>query len=308
MNLLAKPPISDRSTTAVASNGLVNVSGLTKQFGTFTALDHVSLSIGRGEVFGLLGPNGAGKSTLIRTLMGFLRPDSGSASIAGLDCYRDRVAVHNLTTYLPGDARLFGLMKGTSVLRQFASYRANANLDRALAIADRMELDLNRWVGLMSTGMRQKLAIAVCMAVDCPLIILDEPTANLDPTVRARVLKMVAEAKVAGKTVIFSSHVLSEIEEVCDHVAILRKGHVVFESSMAQLNQQHRIEFHCEGNLPPLPENLRDKMTLETIGKRHRIETPDRLADVLRWLSSVTLDEVRIEPVGLQSAYDRYHQ
>lgn len=280
---------------------------LTKRFGSFTALDNCSVSIQQGEVFGLLGPNGAGKSTLIRLLMGFLNPTSGSATVAGLDCYSQRVAVHEAVSYLPGDARLFRTMRGHGVLKLFASFRTNMKLDAARAVADRMELDLNRWVAFMSTGMRQKLALAIALSNDAPMLILDEPTANLDPTVRGRVIEMVAEAKSAGKTVMFSSHVLSEIEDVCDRVAILRSGKLVFQQSMADLKKQHRVRARLDGVLPEIPSQLKDSVTITQTGNSIQIETPGELSNVLKWLSEAPLRDVYIQPVGLRAVYDRFH-
>ena len=212
---------------------LVKTNELTKWFGDFLALDSVSLEIPTGEVLGLIGPNGAGKSTFVRTLMGYMQPSSGQATIGGLDCLANRIDVHRLVSYLPGDARMYGLMRAKYALRQQLSFRHRdsrqeelAGYQRGLNIAKRLDLDLSRWVGLMSTGMRQKLALAVTFAADVPMLILDEPTANLDPSVQAEVLAMVNEAKAAGKTVIFSSHVLTEIESICDRVAVMRAGKV----------------------------------------------------------------------------------
>ena len=285
----------------------VETQSLTKRFGGFTALEDCSVVINQGEVFGLLGPNGAGKSTLIRLLMGFLNPTSGSATVAGLDCYSQRVAVHEAVSYLPGDARLFRTMRGHGVLKLFASFRTNMKLDAARAVAERMELDLNRWVAFMSTGMRQKLALAIALSNDAPMLILDEPTANLDPTVRGRVIEMVAEAKSAGKTVVFSSHVLSEIEDVCDRVAILRSGKLVFQQSMADLKKQHRVRARLDGVLPEIPSQLKDSVTITQTGSSVQIETPGELSNVLKWLSEAPLRDVYIQPVGLRAVYDRFH-
>lgn len=285
----------------------VETNSLTKRFGSLTALDDCSVTINQGEVFGLLGPNGAGKSTLIRLLMGFLNPTSGSASISGLDCRRQRVAVHDVVSYLPGDARLFRTMTGHGVLKLFSSFRPKMKLDAARSVADRMELDLNRWVAFMSTGMRQKLALAVAMSNEAPMLILDEPTANLDPTVRGRVIDMVAEAKAAGKTVLFSSHVLSEIEDVCDRVAILRSGKLVFQQSMGDLKKQHRVRAKLDGSLPAIPPSLKDSVTIVQSGDSIQIETPGELSNVLQWLSEAPLRDVYIQPVGLRAVYDRFH-
>jgi ABC-2 type transport system ATP-binding protein len=288
---------------------LVVVESLNKKFGDFEALKNVDLTIDDGEVFGLLGPNGAGKSTLLRVLLGFLQPTIGTATLDGLDCYHQRVDVHRRLSYLPGDARLYRTMKARRVLQLFCNLRSDANFQRGVELAQRLELDLNRWVGLMSTGMRQKLALVVCLAVDSPWLILDEPTANLDPTVRGQILLLVQEAKRAGRTVIFSSHVLSEIEEVCDRVGILKSGSLVHLESMSQLARQHRICARLiEGaTVPDPPASIGEQLSIVRSADKIQIETPGELSQVLKWLSDQSLRDVTIEPVGLRSVYDRFH-
>ncbi len=187
-----------------ANSQIVETIALTKLYGRLRALDGCSLSIARGEVFGLLGPNGSGKTTLLRLLMGFLRPTSGTATIGGRDCYRNSVAVHADVSYLPGDVRLFRGMKGRDVLAFLAELRGQPAPDRSLQLADRLGLDVARQVTQMSTGMRQKLALSAALSVDVSLLVLDEPTSNLDPTVRATVISIIGEAKAAGRTVVFS--------------------------------------------------------------------------------------------------------
>ncbi len=289
------------------SQPLVITESLTKRFGAFTALDRCNLEIQSGEVFGLLGPNGAGKSTLIRLLLGFLRPTSGSGSIKGLDCLRDRVEAHKLISYLPGDARLYRMMRGRSVLELFCSFRNDASLTEAKKVADRLELDLNRWVGLMSTGMRQKLAMAICFSNEAPLLILDEPTANLDPTVRGQVMQMIMEKKREGQTVIFSSHVLPEIEDTCDRVGILRRGELVHLESLQNLMRQHRIRAHVTGQMPDVPARLQSLITVSQTNNTVQIETPGELASVLKWLADAPLADIYVQPIGLRAVYDKFH-
>ena len=286
---------------------LVQAKSLTKKFGDFTALDRCSLEIQKGEVFGLLGPNGAGKSTFLRLLLGFLKPTAGTAEIGGLDCLHQRVEVHKMVSYLPGDARLFRMMRARKMLEIFCGFRDDASFEKAVEISDRLELDLSRWVGLMSTGMRQKLALAITLCSETPLVILDEPTANLDPTVRGRVMELVNEAKVAGRTVIFSSHVLPEIEDTCDRVGILRAGELVHLESISCLKKQHRILANLNGDLPELPEELRESVVIKQDGGGVQIETPGELSAVLRWLSDAPISDVYIQPVGLRAVYDRFH-
>ena len=287
---------------------LVEINCLSKTFADCKALDDVTLSIPRGEVFGLLGPNGAGKSTLIRTLLGFLNPTSGHAKIGTFDCHRDRVLVHQQVSYLPGDARLYRMMKAKNVLKLYCRFRETADFHRAVGIAERFDLDLNRWVGLMSTGMRQKLALSIVLAAKVPLLILDEPTANLDPTVRGQVLEIVLESKAKGTTVMFSSHVLSEIEDSCDRVGILREGRLVHVEEMASLNRQHRIRARIkDGDLPPVPPEIAKNLSIKKDRDQVQIETDGELSSVLKWLADASLTDMYVQPVGLRAVYDKYH-
>ena len=287
---------------------IVETLNLTKRFGDLTALDKCSLQIERGEVMGLLGPNGAGKTTLIRLLMGFMRPTSGRATINGFDCYRESVDVHRRVAYVPGDARLFGHMRGKEVLRFFAEIRGESSPARAMELAERLQLDTSRRVAFMSTGMRQKLALAVTMAARVDVLILDEPTANLDPNVRGDIARMICEARDRGQTVLFSSHVLSEVEEVCDRVIIVRQGELVHTQVMADLRRQHRIRARLLGKMIPLPKSLQDAVTrCESVDNRLLVETPSELSSILYWITSQPIEEVTVEPIGLRAVYDRFH-
>ena len=260
-------------------------------------------------MFGLLGPNGAGKTTLLRTLLGYLAATSGSATVAGFDCGSQSLEVRARTAYLPGEARLFRRMNGSGVLDFFAGLRRECRRETATAVADRLGLDCSRKVSQMSTGMRQKLALAVVLATEVPLVILDEPTANLDPTARSVVLDLVREARDAGRTVIFSSHVLSEVEETCGQVVIMRAGRVVHEQSIEALRRGHRIHAHLRGAFPGVPDEFAGRLHATAVGDgRVMMETDEPLAPLLGWLATLPLAEVRVEPVGLQAVYDRFHR
>jgi ABC-2 type transport system ATP-binding protein len=286
----------------------VETVDLTKRYGRFAALKGCSLSVRAGEVFGLLGPNGAGKTTLLRTLMGYLRPTSGRATIDALDCWRRSRWVHQRVSYLPGETRLFRQMRGREVLAFFGGLRRNGVFERSLQIADRLGLDLTRGVALMSTGMRQKLALAVALAANTPLVILDEPTSNLDPTMRAEVGQLVREAKAAGRTILFSSHVLSEVEAICDRVALMRAGELVHTQAMHELRRQHRIRARLTGPMTEVPAALAEQVRVLP-GKNGdvTIETPSELSPLLGWLATLPLAEVRIDPIGLQTVYEKFH-
>jgi ABC-2 type transport system ATP-binding protein len=288
---------------------LVEADGLTKRYGSFTALANCSFGVARGEVFGLLGPNGAGKTTLLRLLMGFLRPTAGRATIDGLDVYRHSAEVHRRVAYLPGDVRLFRRMRGHRLVDFFVRVRGGRDLRRSRQLAERLNLDLSQRIATMSTGMRQKLALVVTLSPDVPVIILDEPTSNLDPSVRRQVMAMVCDARREGRTVILSSHVLPEVEETCDRVAILRSGQMVATQVMAQLRRQHRIRAKLTGDVPPVPERFRSQLSITTDGNSHvLIDAPGEMAPLFGWLATLPLEQVTIEPVGLRRVYEEYHR
>lgn len=290
------------------ARAIVQTEGLSKQYGSFHALDDCKLSVHEGEVFGLLGPNGSGKTTLIRLLMGYLKPTRGWGKIDGLDCYSDSVAVHARLSYLPAEVRLFSNMRGRDVLRFFAHMHPSGDYHRAIALADRLELDLSRMVAFCSTGMKQKIALVATMAARTPLVILDEPTSALDPTIRREVMALLNEAKKDGRTVIFSSHVLSETEATCDRVCILRKGRLVHTEALASIKREHRIRARLTGAFPEIPSALRgDVEVLESNESEVVIQTAGDVASLFGWLGTLPIDQVRIDPISLQAVYDRYH-
>lgn len=303
----------DRDTGELRDAGelIVQTENLTKRYGDFTALDDCCLGVARGDVFGLLGPNGAGKTTLIRLMLGFLHPSSGRCLVDGIDPLVDGMGLRERVAYLPGDARLPRHMRGRGVLRFFAEMHPGGDLDRSLEVADRLELQTRRRVGFMSTGMRQKLALSVVLGLATPLLILDEPTANLDPTIRAAVLDLVLLARDSGRTVILSSHVLSEIEDTCDRVAFLRNGKLAHELTMTDLFQRHRITACQPATAVQVPQQFADRVTLEVVQQgrsRHlQIDTAGDLAPLLAWVESLKLQQIRIEPLGLRAVYDSVH-
>ena len=286
---------------------LVQTVSLSKRYGRVAALLDCCLDVERGEILGLLGPNGAGKTTLLRLLLGFLRPSAGRAAIDGLDCYRQAAAVHGVVSYLPGDARLFRHLDGREILRFFSALRRSP-LQGSTKLADRLQLDLSRRVGQMSTGMRQKLALVVALAPETPLLILDEPTSNLDPTVRREVVELIRELRSAGRTVLFSSHVLSEVEEACDRVVVLRQGRLVDSVQIVDVRRQHRIHAELIGELAPPPAELAAGLEI-TPEPNHAVTilAAGELAPLLGWLSQQPLTGLRIEPVGLRTIYERHH-
>ena len=287
---------------------MIQIEGLTKRYGSLTALDNCTLEIPTGQIFGLLGPNGSGKSTLLRLLLGMLKPTAGNARIDGLDCYSESLAVRHRTSYMPGDIRLFRGMRARATIQSLAKLRKQDDLRPAWQLAETLELDLDRRVKAMSTGMRQKLALVVALSTDSPLLVLDEPTANLDPTIRGKVISHVAGLGQQGRTVIFSSHVLPEIEHACDRVGILSSGKLVHLASLDDLSQVHRIVATTSGQLPPQPADLATRVKQISSEQGELVlEVTGELAPVMRWLADAGLEQIRIEPMRLQSVYERFH-
>ncbi|MEO8744722.1 MAG: ABC transporter ATP-binding protein [Candidatus Dormiibacterota bacterium] len=219
----------------------IRTSKLSKDYGLGRGLFDLDLEVSPQEVFGYLGPNGSGKTTTIRCLMGMIRPTSGSAHVFGLDCRRDSVAVKRKVGYLPGDVPQFGSLRGREVVAYLGGMRGGADPKTVSSLAERFDLDLSRRFREYSSGNKQKLGILLAFMHKPDLLILDEPTSGLDPLNQQEFYALLAEAREAGATVFLSSHILSEVEHVCDRVAILRAGRL---ARVAQLEDLRHIRVH----------------------------------------------------------------
>lgn len=222
-------PGAERELSRQAILPAIQTLGLTKRYGSSVlAVDSLTLTVNRGEIMGFLGPNGAGKTTTIRLLLDFIRPTSGRALVFGLDCRRDSVAAHRHVGYLPADLRLYNNLSGRRLLRLFASLRpGEVDWSYVESLCQLLDVPLDRRVGDLSHGNRQKVGVVLALMHRPGLLILDEPTTGLDPIVHHVVLDLLREVRAQGRTVFFSSHVLSEVEQICDRVAIIRQGRLV---------------------------------------------------------------------------------
>jgi len=287
---------------------MIATEGLSKVYGSVAALSELTLEVRKGEVFGLLGPNGSGKTTAIRLLLGLLRPTAGRATVAGYDSWSDSVAVRQVVSYLPGELRLIGSLSGLGLLKFLSSLRGGVGLDRAVAIAERvLKVDLGRKVRTYSTGMKQKLALAQAFADPVQILILDEPTSALDPSARADVLGLVTEARREGQTVIFSGHVLSEVEQVADRVAIMRCGRLMHIEDMHDRRGLRMILLKYVG---PPPDHLPEPLELKAIrrdGPVVLLEHRGAVGPLLGWLNGQDVADLAIGTEDLKSLYDRYH-
>jgi len=231
----------------------IRTSSLTKDYGRGRGLFELDLQVAQQEVFGYLGPNGAGKTTTIRVLMGLIRPTAGSAYIFGLDCVRDAVDVKRKVGYLPGDVPQFGSLRGSEVVAYLGGMRGGVDRKVVRALSERFDLDLGRRFREYSSGNKQKLAIVLAFMHRPDLLILDEPTSGLDPLNQQEFYALLRETREAGATIFLSSHVLSEVEHVCDRVGILRAGRLVKVADLEELRRA-RAQHDLVGAEPSLEE------------------------------------------------------
>ncbi|MDX1765862.1 MAG: ABC transporter ATP-binding protein [Candidatus Saccharimonadales bacterium] len=218
----------------------IEAKGLYKTWGKVHALNGVDLKVGEGQVFGVLGPNGAGKSTMLRTISGLLNPTKGEIFVSNINVMKHRLQAQTNITYLPGDVRLYDNLSGWENLR-FLGDLHTLPPARQSELMDRFKLsnnELGRKIRTYSSGMRQKVAIIATFQHDVPIYILDEPTEGLDPLMQAEFAQLIEEQAKAGKTILLSSHTLSEVERTCDHIAILRQGEIIFNGELKDLRKK----------------------------------------------------------------------
>jgi ABC-2 type transport system ATP-binding protein len=239
-------------------NPVIRTEGLSKRYRDTLALDRLDLAVGGGEVYGYLGPNGSGKTTTIRLLLGLHRPSGGRAELFGLDAWRDPVAAHRRVAYVAGEPFLWPALTGEETLEFLACVRGGTDVAYREVLIERFQLDVSKRVRALSRGNRQKVQLVAAFATRAELLILDEPTSGLDPLMEVAFRETVHEAKERGQTVFLSSHILSEVEALCDRVGILRDGRLVDEGTLAELRhlRAETIEVTFDGpapRLPPLP-------------------------------------------------------
>jgi ABC-2 type transport system ATP-binding protein len=292
------------------ANLALEVAGLHKSFGRTHALDGLDLAVETGEVHGFLGPNGAGKSTTIRVLLGLLRADAGAARILGRDPWKDAVEVHRRIAYVPGDVTLWRNLSGGEVIDLYGRLRGGLDAGRRAELTERFELDPTKKGRTYSKGNRQKVALVAAFASDVDLLILDEPTSGLDPLMEEVFQRCVEEERERGRTVLLSSHILSEVEELCDRVSIIRKGQTVESGSLADLRHLTRTSVTAELAGPPNGlARLPGVHDLDVQGRRVRLQVDtDKLDAVLRQLSESGVRSLTSTPPTLEELFLRHYQ
>ena len=289
-----------------ADRPVIATTGLTKDYGNGRGIFDLDLVVDHGEIFGFLGPNGAGKTTTIRLLMGLIHPTRGSAEVLGLDCQRDAVAVKRHVGYLPGELPQYGGWKGSEVVGYLAGLRGHVDPAEVRRIAERFELDLGRTYREYSRGNKQKLALVVAFMHRPQLLILDEPTSGLDPLNQQQFHELVRESIARGATVFLSSHVLSEVEQLCDRAGIVRDGRLVAQAPLAELRAAKEREVEIRfASLPPVDriKALEGVTVLESTGQRIRCRVRGSIAPLLAALRDAdVVDLVTHEPT-LEDAF-----
>ena len=237
---------------SAGAEAAIETRGLTKRYGPDRGLFDLDLTVRPGEVFGFLGPNGAGKTTTIRLLMGLIRPDGGSARIFGLDCHSQAVEVKRLVGHVPGELPDWGGLRGREIVAYLGSRRGRVDTAAVTDISTRFQLDLSQPYRAYSRGNKQKLALLLGFLQRPRLLILDEPSGGLDPLNLQQFYALLREATAGGATVFLSSHILSEVERVCDRVGIIRAGRLVEASSLDALHaiRSHQVEIEFAGEVP----------------------------------------------------------
>ncbi|MER5201776.1 ABC transporter ATP-binding protein [Streptomyces sp. NPDC002825] len=289
----------------------ISVVGLHKSFGRTHALDGLDLTVETGEVHGFLGPNGAGKSTTIRVLLGLLRADSGAAQLLGRDPWRDAVELHRRIAYVPGDVTLWRNLSGGEVIDLYGRLRGGGGLDKArrAELIERFELDPTKKGRTYSKGNRQKVALVAAFAADVDLLVLDEPTSGLDPLMEEVFQDCVEEARRQGRTVLLSSHILSEVEALCDRISIVRKGRTVESGSLAELRHLTRTSVTAELAGPPNGlAHLPGVHGFDLRGDRvsFQVDT-DKLDAVLRSLTASGVRSLASSPPTLEELFLRHY-
>lgn len=290
----------------------ITTNALTRTYGSRRGVSDINLSIPAGSLYGFLGPNGAGKTTTIRVLLGFLRATSGTARILDMDCWRDSHRIKAEVGAIPGDLRLWPWLTGNSALKLFGRIRGRDIVARGRELADVLELDLSVKVRQMSRGMRQKLGLILSMAHDPKVLILDEPTTALDPLMQDRLRKLLRARAEAGATVFFSSHTLAEVEELCERVAIVKKGLIVADSTLSQLRAQavHEVSIAWKpGDAPAqVPTCLRlTTQSAERWQGSLASESERDLRELLAFVAAQQVADISISRPDLETIFMRYY-
>jgi ABC-2 type transport system ATP-binding protein len=288
---------------------VISITGVVKRFGSTTALDGLDLSVAEGEVHGFLGPNGAGKTTTLRVLLGLLRINSGTVTVLGMDPWRDAVALHRRLAYVPGDVSLWPNLSGGEVIDLLGRLRGGLNPQRRAQLIEMFDLDPTKKARTYSKGNRQKVALIAAMSSDVELLLLDEPTAGLDPLMEAMFRDVITDWRGDGRSVLLSSHILSEAEALSDRLSIIRAGKVVETGTLAEMRHLRRTSVVAEvrGD-PSAVTSLPGVHDVVYEGSRLTCQVDtDSLGPVLHALATIGVDSLTTQPPSLEQLFLQHY-
>ena len=288
----------------------ISITGLAKSYGTTRALDGLDMSVASGEIHGFLGPNGAGKTTTLRILLGLARADRGTAVVLGGDPWADAVDLHHRLAYVPGEVQLWPTLTGGEAIDLLGRLRGGLDEGKRRKLVERFQLDQTKKGNTYSTGNRQKVALVAALCSDVELLILDEPTLGLDPLMEALFREVISEERAAGKTVLLASHILAEVEALCDRVTIIRAGRAIESGTLADLRHLTRTSMTAHLTAPPdglssLP-GVHDLVVDDRV-VHFQVDT-DKIDSVLRHLVSLGVHDLESRPPTLEELFLRHYR
>ncbi len=289
---------------------LLKTTGLTKKFGDLKALDSVDIEVAPGEIFGFIGPNGSGKSTMLRVLLGLLKATEGKAEIFGLDSWKNAVEIHKRIAYVPGEVSLWPNLTGGEVIDLFIKLRGGKPDGKREELIRRFDLDPRKKCRTYSKGNRQKVALVAALCMDAELYILDEPTAGLDPLMERSFQEYVMELKAKGKSVLLSSHILSEVEKICDKVAIIRQGKIIETGTLNELQHLTGTIIQVETKRPIM--NLKELEGVSGVKGENGLMTfqaeLENLDAIMRYISDFGILRMESSPPTLEDLFIRHYE
>jgi ABC-2 type transport system ATP-binding protein len=288
----------------------IHTEGLTKHYGSVEALVDLSIDIGPGEVFGFLGPNGAGKTTMIRTILDEIRPTHGRAELLGMDAHSQSVAIRRAIGYLPGDLAMYPNLTGRDLVTYFGNLRGGVDWAVVEGIAERLDADLSKKIGDLSSGNRQKVGIIQAFMGSPELLILDEPSTGLDPLVQREFQAMMREVAESGRTVFLSSHTLSEVQRVADRVGIIRHGHLIALETVSELRRKasRLVELEFAGHVPTHElAGVAGVREMVTDGSRATLSFDGQMPELLSATVGHELRDVSTQDADLEEIFLTYY-
>lgn len=288
---------------------VIKIFGLTKYYGQVRGIENLDLEIEKGEIFGFLGPNGAGKTTTIRLLLDLIRPTEGYAEMFGLHTHASSLIIRQRVGYLPGDVVLYDGMSGAEYLALMGSFHNGQNHKRLNELQEKLGLDLSRQTRAYSKGMKQKLAIIQAFMNDPEVLILDEPTTGLDPLMQHQFYDLLLEEKKRGKTVFLSSHILPEVERVCDRVGIVKDGHLVSIEKVADLKYKkvRHMELTLSHEMSPEEIKLDNVDILSVKGKQVNLRVSGNIPQVIKQLANLPLEDLSFPEATLEDTFMEFY-